>query len=264
VNVDLAKELACADGRFKAIDAHELTYNVTPETADLMKMDNMLLTISLFITILLIALSTYILFRSRVSSSPSIYLVGPCGSGKTALWSYLQYGRIISTQTSQTINMATLKHASLEKSITLIDCPGHPRLAGLLHKSLTAYTPQGVIILVDAATIIKDLNTIANLVYSTLLALPRPSHVLIVANKSDLFTALPVGKVRELLETEITSLKKTRDEGIDEDEERTSLGGDVFKFDELESEGVEVEWTRGSIEGREVAGILEWISNRVS
>jgi len=69
------------------------------------------------------------------------------------------------------------------------------------------------------------------------------------------------GKVRKLLEGEITSLKKTRDEGIDEDEERTSLGGDVFKFDELESEGVEVEWTRGSIEGREV---LEWISNRVS
>jgi hypothetical protein len=88
--------------------------------------------------------------------------------------------------------------------------------------------------------------------------------VLIVANKSDLFTAMPVGKVRGLLESEISSLKKTRDEGLDDDEERTSLGGVDFKFDELEEEGIVVEWTRGSIEGREVAGILEWISKRVA
>lgn len=102
------------------------------------------------------------------------------------------------------------------------------------------------------------------MVYSTLLALPKPAYVLFVANKSDLFTALPVGKVRELLEREISSLKKTRDDGVDEDEERNVLGGDDFKFDELEDEKVHVEWARGSIESREVAGILEWITNRIS
>ena len=102
------------------------------------------------------------------------------------------------------------------------------------------------------------------MVYSTLLALPRPIHVLIVANKSDLFTALPVTKVRELLESEISSLKKTRDDSFDEEEERTSLGNIEFNFDELENEGVVVEWTRGSIESRQVAGILEWISKRIS
>ena len=92
-------------------------------------------------------------------------------------------------------------------------------------------------------------------------------HVLFVANKSDLFTALPVNKVRELLEAEITSLKRTRDDMVGEDEdgeERSSLGGRKFRFDELESEGIVVEWTRGSIESRQVAGILEWISKRVS
>jgi signal recognition particle receptor subunit beta len=102
------------------------------------------------------------------------------------------------------------------------------------------------------------------MVYSTLLALPRPIHVLIVANKSDLFTALPVGKVRGLLENEISSLKKTRDDSMDDEEERTTLGGTQFKFEELENEAVMVEWTRGSIEARQVAGILEWISKRVS
>lgn len=118
--------------------------------------------------------------------------------------------------------------------------------------------------MIDSATVKNELNAVANMVYSTLLALPKPVYVLFVANKSDLFTALPVGKVKELLEREITSLKKTRDDGLDEDEERNVLGGDEFKFDELEDEKVHVEWTRGSIESREVAGILEWIAKRRS
>jgi signal recognition particle receptor subunit beta len=171
---------------------------------------------------------------------------------------------VIPTQTSLSINSAPLTHASIEKQITVIDCPGHPRLAHLLRQSLAQTSPRGVILLIDAASVNKDLNSVANMVYSTLLALPRPIHVLIVANKSDLFTALPVNKVRELLEGEISSLKKTRDEGMDEDEERTTLGGVEFKFDELENEGVVIEWTRGSIEARKVAGVLEWISKRVA
>jgi hypothetical protein len=85
-----------------------------------------------------------------------------------------------------------------------------------------------------------------------------------VANKSDLFTALPVTKVRELLEGAISGLKKTRDEANVDEEERSTLGGVPFDFDELENEGVMVEWTRGSVESREIAGILEWIAKRIS
>jgi signal recognition particle receptor subunit beta len=163
------------------------------------------------------------------------------------------------------INSAKLNHASLEKQITIIDCPGHPRLAHLFRQSLTMYKPMGTIILIDSATINKELNSVANMVYSTLLALPRPANVLIVANKSDLFTALPVSKVRELLESEISGLKKTRDDsGMEDDGEIATLGGDIFKFSELESEEIAVEWTRGSIESRQVAGILEWISKCIS
>lgn len=162
------------------------------------------------------------------------------------------------------INSASIKHASLEKEVTIIDCPGHPRLAHILKQSLSTHSPRGVIILIDAATIKQDVNAVANMVYSTLLALPKPVHVLIVANKSDLFTALPVRNVRELLEGEITSVKRTRDNSVDEDEERIALGGAEFQFEELESDGVLVEWTQGSVESRQVAGILEWISSRTS
>jgi len=68
-----------------------------------------------------------------------------------------------------------------------------------------------------------------------------------------------------LLESEITSVKKTRDDSnLDEDEERMTLGGVEFNFDELESEGIMVEWARASVETGQTAGILEWISKRIS
>lgn len=94
--------------------------------------------------------------------------------------------------------------------------------------------------------------------------LPRPCHVLMVANKSDLFTALPVAKIRQLLEEAISSLKKTKDEAVVDEDERSTLGGIPFNFDELADEGIDIEWTRGSTESRQVAGILEWISDRIS
>jgi len=245
-------------------------------------MDTTLLLTSLALTLLLIAVSTYFLFFwSGKASGNAIYLVGPSGSGKTALWTFvrhilnlvnkrsdmsskLKYGRTVPTQTSMSINSCLLTHASLKKPVTIIDCPGHPRLAHLLRQSLATTPPRGVTVLLDAATIKQDLNSVANSVYSTLLALPRPIHVLFVANKSDLFTALPVHKVRELLEEEISTLKKTRDDGLEDDEERPTLGGPEFNFSELEEDAVMVEWTKGSIESREVAGVLEWVSDRIS
>jgi signal recognition particle receptor subunit beta len=162
------------------------------------------------------------------------------------------------------INSATINHASLETSVTVIDCPGHPRLAHLLRQSLNDKKPQGTMMLLDASAIKRDLNAIANTVYSILLTLPRPSHILIVANKSDLFTALPVSKLHDLLESEITSLKRTRDENLDEEEERQTLGGSHFQFEDLDDEGLFVEWTAASTETRQTAGILEWISKRLS
>src|SRR5271156_1553406 len=53
-------------------------------------MDKTLLVVSLVVTLLFVALSTYFLFfHSRQSSGAAIYLVGPSKSGKTALWSYV-------------------------------------------------------------------------------------------------------------------------------------------------------------------------------
>jgi len=53
-------------------------------------MDNILLIVSLFLTLLFIAITTYWFFlRPSTRIGPVIYLVGPSGSGKTALWTYV-------------------------------------------------------------------------------------------------------------------------------------------------------------------------------
>ena len=54
-------------------------------------MDTTLLAITLVVTLIFIAVSTYfLLYRIRSVSGPVIYLVGPSASGKTALWSYVR------------------------------------------------------------------------------------------------------------------------------------------------------------------------------
>jgi Cdc6-like AAA superfamily ATPase len=52
-------------------------------------MDTTLLVTSLLLTLLFIGLSTYFLLFRPKSTGPVIYILGPTGAGKTALWSYV-------------------------------------------------------------------------------------------------------------------------------------------------------------------------------
>lgn len=76
--------------------------------------------------------------------------------------------------------------------------------------------------------------------------------VLIVANKLDLFTALPTKLVKNSLETEITKLRDSKTKGLldsgigmdDADDEREVLGGageGKFTFDLMEEYNIPVE-----------------------
>jgi ABC-type uncharacterized transport system YnjBCD ATPase subunit len=60
-------------------------------TKAIISMDTSLLITALAITLLFIALSTYFLFfRAAKAAGNTIYLVGPSGAGKTALWSFVR------------------------------------------------------------------------------------------------------------------------------------------------------------------------------
>jgi hypothetical protein len=130
----------------------------------------------------------------------------------------LQAHRVDTISDADYFANSTISRMSLSPLIFLGFCPCqesvNPVCAECSHFS--GPTPTLVNLpafMIDAATIKQELNSVANTVYSTLLALPRPVHVLFVTNKSDLLTELPVHKVPELLEEEISTLKKTRTSG---------------------------------------------------
>jgi Cdc6-like AAA superfamily ATPase len=68
-------------------DRHTMAMTTKASTS----MDTSLLITTLAVALLFIALSTYFLFfRAGKAAGNTIYLVGPPGAGKTALWSFVR------------------------------------------------------------------------------------------------------------------------------------------------------------------------------
>ena len=94
--------------------------------------------------------------------------------------------------------------------------------------------------------------------------------VLVAANKLDLFTALPAGLVRTVLEAEIEHVRRGREKGLldsagvgeesggDGDEILGDGGEGAFRFEQLEGDGVEVSVIGGSVLGNEGGDVQKW------
>ncbi|KAK6580374.1 hypothetical protein PZA11_007396 [Diplocarpon coronariae] len=254
-----------------------------------------------------------VVFRaSGLVTLPSIVLLGPSGSGKTSLLTLFERGANASTHTSQTpiavechlpvgAVARTDRYRSVNdsanqvhKKFILVDTPGHGKLR---HHALENITnPQnlkGLIFLVDAATLSagdEGLRQTAEYLHDILLLLqkrsgtkaaqtPKGVPVLIAANKTDLFTALPVALVKSKLEVEITKVRKSRSKGlldsgigmgdVDDDEKDDwlgEMGSPDFNFSQMEEFDVLVEVAGGNVEGADGPTVdkwWEWISERL-
>lgn len=149
---------------------------------------------------------------------------------------------------------------------------------------------KGIIFVVDAATLSLDaddsgndsLSQTAQYLHDILLVLqkkhtnsktskgPAETPVLVAANKLDLFTALPAKLVKSVLEDEITSLRKSRTQGlldsgigmadeIDDDKDVLGGGGEgKFEFSLMEEYNVRVEVIGGNVLGSNTAEVGAW------
>ena len=159
---------------------------------------------------------------------------------------------------------------------------------------------QGIVFVVDAAALDESsekpggadggMAAAAEYLYEVLLALqrrtgsgrtskaPRAVHVLIAANKTDLFTALPASLVRSGLEAELGRIRRSRSQGLldsgagaddvagDQDEEDSWLGAygsEKFAFGQMREFDVEVDVVGGSVLEGKVDKWWDWISQRI-
>ena len=153
---------------------------------------------------------------------------------------------------------------------------------------------QGIVFVVDAAALDDSsagaggMVAAAEYLYEVLLALqrrtgsgrtskaPRAVHVLVAANKADLFTALPASLVRSGLEAELGRIRRSRSRGLlgaegegpqgDEDDEDAWLGAygsEKFAFGQMREFDVEVDVVGGSVLEGKVDKWWDWISERI-
>lgn len=240
---------------------------------------------------------------------PSVLLAGPSGAGKTALHTLLERRTTPSdTHTSQipsTTELAISSSSSPAASsfrvdldataatatkFLLTDTPGHGKLRHHALARLSAaatHKLKAVVFVVDAAALSEPdaLADTAAYLYDVLLLLqkragatrsskaPPAVAVLIAANKSDLFTALPAKLVKSSLEKELGRIRRTRSKGLLDSgvgSEELAIGGDEaddwlgeygseqFKFDQMREFDVFVDVEGGAVLGEKEADVDRW------
>ena len=184
----------------------------------------------------------------------------------------------------------------------MVDTPGHGKLRHHAWDQITSLQNlKGIIFLLDAANLTSTdresteacLQTTAEYLHDLLLLLQKrtassksskaPSElpVLIAANKSDLFTALPVPLIRSMLENEIGKIRDSKarglfDSAIDVQDDPMSLATDQnrlgdggegkFDFDQMRESNVVVQISRGNVlgpDGSDLDAWWAWIANRL-
>jgi len=165
------------------------------------------------------------------------------------------------------------------KKFYLLDTPGHGKLRSQSISQIGSLGTalRGIIFVIDSS--LADISDAAGYLYDVLLAVQRQveatgsgkggMRILIACNKSDLFTALPPGRVKRLLEEELGKIRDSRSRGVldvqeeGEEKEREWLGeggdGD-FTFAGLEDSGIEVEVKGGNVNREQWRqGLGEWV-----
>ncbi|KAI0115718.1 signal recognition particle receptor beta subunit-domain-containing protein [Nemania sp. FL0031] len=218
-----------------------------------------------------------------------------------------QAAHAIELTVSSDAGASTFREAAREdapgshKKFYLVDTPGHGKLRGAAMAQLTGSGSgsgsgqfgdkamlRGVLYVLDAATLDDSLADAATYLYDVLLALqkragsgstsrpPNAVHVLVAANKIDLFTALPASLVRSNLEAELGRIRQSRSKGLldsgvgtDEigSEEQDSwlgeYGSEKFTFGQMREFDIEVDVVGGSVLEGNVDKWWDWISARI-
>ncbi|ORY70033.1 signal recognition particle receptor, beta subunit [Pseudomassariella vexata] len=262
---------------------------------------------ALIVLLVPILVHFFVVRTTPYTTLPTILLVGPSGAGKTSLLTLVERGdKTVPTHTSQTPQPVELTVSAggavqsfretakedapgMHKKFLLMDTPGHGKLRKFaMDRVNTQDSLKGIMFVLDAAALDENLPATGSYLYDVLLALqkrmgagktsrgPSSIHVLIAANKSDLFTALPVSLVKSNLEAELGRIRKSKSKGLldsgvgaddvgneESDNWLGTYGAEKFSFSQMREFDLEVDIVGGSVLEGKVDKWWKWISARV-
>lgn len=232
-----------------------------------------LLALQAFVSLVVLAITVKYLLGRRIaagggirakSGPPTVLITGPSNAGKTALFCAWQDPDSKASTVTSVVPNQSAQFAVLPRC-RVVDCPGHERLQQYSRKELIEGNTKAVVFVVDAAAGAETIkNSAVPLIPVLEIAERDLIPVLIAVNKFDLFSALSVTKIKQLLEDEITHLRDTRNNALmgsqdDDSEERELLGsGEKFSFGDLETQ---VDVIDGSVAARRLSKWEEWLAD---
>uniref|UniRef100_A0A1B6EHE8 Signal recognition particle receptor subunit beta n=1 Tax=Cuerna arida TaxID=1464854 RepID=A0A1B6EHE8_9HEMI len=199
--------------------------------------------IAVVITILL-----FVLWQRRQNARRGVLILGLCDAGKTLVFSRLLYNRHILTHTSIRENCGELIVNS--GYLRVIDIPGHERVRFKFFDQYKSIA-RGIIFVVDATTIQKEIRDAAELLYTILTdaaIVSAATRVLVLCNKQDQTLAKGSQVVKSLLEKELNLLRSTKASQLSSTEGSTAqvtLGTPDKEFQFAQLAPISVEFAEG-------------------
>ncbi|KAF9227499.1 hypothetical protein BS17DRAFT_773882 [Gyrodon lividus] len=205
----------------------ETVISSTPEVAPLigsLSAQNLAL-LSLAVAVLFFLVVSFTRRKSK-SRGNALLLLGPPDSGKTAIMSNLAYNQTLPSHTSLQTN-STQVVLSPNKTLRVIDVPGHPRIRDQFREHLG--DAKAIAFVVDSSTISRNASVVAEHLHHVLHEItslpptqPTPA-LLILAHKMDLLklgassnsaTEVAISRVCTILERELEKRKVSQTEGV--------------------------------------------------
>jgi len=221
--------------------------------------------VSIFVVLVTII---FFVVRSRTRNNrQGILLLGICDAGKTLIYTQIVHKCLKDTYTSIKANFGNYTVPEKNKSLKVVDLPGHERIRGQLLDEFKD-TARGIVFVVDSGSLQKEVKEVAEYLY-TLLSDPTISThappILILCNKQDLTLAKGAKVIRSQLEKEITTLRVTRSAALqgtdDSDSNFTFLGRRDKDFDFSDLKPLNVEFAECSARGEgELGNLCSWMS----
>ncbi|KAL3861876.1 hypothetical protein ACJMK2_007890 [Sinanodonta woodiana] len=172
------------------------------------------LTIIGLLSAIIVVLITVVFFAfiRRGNKRSGVLILGTCDAGKTLLFSRLVNKVYKQSYTSIAPNTGDYNIPNTNKTLRIIDLPGHERLR---LQNLSSYKDlaRAIIFVVDSSAIQKEVKEVAEYLYTLLsdnaISTNCPPF-LIACNKQDLTLAKGLKVIQSQLEKEMNTLRVTR------------------------------------------------------